>query len=187
MYSLSDLKNLRPASMAGERSANTTVADIRMATAATIKGPRPVLLVSCAERPATPPIPTPFSGCWGTNFVHGGLILAGVIKIKLILENCDELMRLAGSSTLGHFKAAGIMRILRSGYALTAMRAERCTSLRTWGGDFAPHSSFYLKLVDWRGLGMPIIALHFVQTRGGASEFKGARSLNVEFLRFCRG
>jgi len=41
-------------------------------------------------------------------------IAEGTITIKLIIENWDDLMRLAGSLKLGHLKAAGVMRILQT-------------------------------------------------------------------------
>lgn len=43
-----------------------------------------------------------------------GEIAEGTINIKLIIENWEDLIRLAGSLKLGHLKAAGIMRILQT-------------------------------------------------------------------------
>lgn len=40
-------------------------------------------------------------------------IAEGIINTKLIIENWEDLIRLAGSLKLGHLKAAGVMRILQ--------------------------------------------------------------------------
>ena len=36
-----------------------------------------------------------------------------MINTKLIIDNWEDLIRLAGSLKLGHLKAAGVMRILQ--------------------------------------------------------------------------
>jgi TnpA family transposase len=42
-----------------------------------------------------------------------GAIAEGTVNIKLITENWEDLIRLAGSLKLGHLKAEGVMRILQ--------------------------------------------------------------------------
>lgn len=47
------------------------------------------------------------------NYGTLGEIAEGTINIKLIIENWEDLMRLAGSLKLGHLQAQGVMRILQ--------------------------------------------------------------------------
>lgn len=43
-----------------------------------------------------------------------GEIAEGTVNIKLVVDNWEDLIRLAGSLRLGHLKAAGVMRILQT-------------------------------------------------------------------------
>ena len=43
-----------------------------------------------------------------------GAIAEGTVNIKLVVDNWEDLIRLAGSLRLGHLKAAGVMRILQT-------------------------------------------------------------------------
>lgn len=47
------------------------------------------------------------------NYGTLGAVAEGRVNIKLIIENWEDLIRLAGSLKLGHLKAAGVMRILQ--------------------------------------------------------------------------
>lgn len=49
----------------------------------------------------------------GADYGPLGNIAQGMINTKLIVENWEDLIRLAGSLKLGHLKAEGVMRILQ--------------------------------------------------------------------------
>lgn len=49
----------------------------------------------------------------GADYGPLGSIAEGMINTKLIVENWEDLIRLAGSLKLGHLKAEGVMRILQ--------------------------------------------------------------------------